>query len=190
MIANFDSNDLKRITSKIRKIEDNLRGGSLLAVMQAVAEDYKVVVTSKMGTINARNPASPIFTYEGKSITSRWAALGPATIAKKEKKGLTSGGMVSFWYATGAALSAVGATRLMGFKSGDVEGYFAGISKAADPEAFKHALRTEFGGDGPGDPKWPARGLFLLANNVFLANKEKIFEKLHRALMQGVNWGS
>jgi hypothetical protein len=190
VIATFNSDDLKRIIAKFRKIEDNLRNGKLLAVMQAVAEDYKVVVTAKMGTINARNPASPIFTYEGKSVTTRWAELSPGTIARKEKKGWKSSGMVSFWYATGAAKGATDAMRLMGFKSDDVEGYFAGISKASSKEAFEHALRTEFGGDGPGSSQWPARGLFTIANAVFLANKQKIFDKLHRALLHGVNWGS
>lgn len=186
----FNKDDLARISSKIKKIQDNARNGSLQAVIQAVSEDYKIVVTAKMGTINARNSADPVFKYGDVSATTHWAELGPNTIRRKENKGWTSAGMVSFWYATGDAKSLTDAVRLEGFRAPQVVSYFAGIRKGIDREVFNHALRTEFGALGPGSPEFPARGLFSIANEVFIRNKDRIMDKVRKALLNGVNWGS
>jgi hypothetical protein len=146
-----------------------------------------------MGTVSAATadgtptPASPTITFSDLSANPRWAALSPTTITRKQKK---SNGRVAFWYNTGDAFEAVARSVLVGsYKSKDVISVFAGIDKADNPDAYEHAIRTEFGAEGPSGDSFPARALFTIANELFLQKRAEIVSAVQRAIMDGVDWG-
>ena len=192
----FKQSDLDRITQKIKKLESNVMDTKkLYYVIEHYAKAYRNGVIKAIGTVEATTDmegggtAYPVITFEDLSASppGGWAPLSPRTINKKIKEG----GRVTFWYQTGEVFGAVGHSVQVGsYYSDRVAKVFAGIDKASDPEAYRHALMTEFGGVNEDGNRVPARALFTIANELFKSKREEIEKAVKAAILDGVNWGA
>lgn len=179
MKLKINETDLKRIEGKLNKLKDfGKQGTKVYQYRLDLLENYKTAVTSLMGTVNASGGVVSI-NFMDKSQMAYWEGLADSTIALKKAK---AGWRLEIWEASGETKRAVRVRRREGF---------AGIDKATDPEAFRKALNTEFGGTTVLDgPVWSERGLFTIANNIFKENKDLIVKAISKLIREDIRWGS
>ena len=175
----FDSKDLKRIEGKLNKLKDfGKQGTKVYQYRLDLLENYKTAIVSLMGTVNANGGLVSI-NFLDKAQSTYWEGLSDSTIELKKAK---AGWKLEIWEASGETKRAV--------KVRSMEG-FVGIDGTTDPNAFKKALNVEFGGttilDGP---VWAERGLFTIANNIFIQNKDLIVKTIAELLKEDIGWGS
>lgn len=130
--------DIQRITRKLRALGPSVRR-NMAQGLQAAGQVYVDLVIQEMGTHVSGGPFG-------------WKPLSDVWLSEKVAQGLVE----EIWEATGLTKSAVKVHRVE--VQGNRIAVFAGIDGSTDPEAFKRALRTEFG--VPGD-KVPSRPLFI-----------------------------
>lgn len=191
MQIGFNTGDLTRITKKIERLKRNVEVRNSSPVFNVVLQyvnEYKQAVQVAMESVYGEDGGSPKLTYLGMSGNTHWEALSDYTMQIKKEKGLS----LYIWTATGGTKSAV---QVKIDQSAQTKAFFAGIDRASNPEAFRRAVDSEFGGVGQGlsgsvQQNWPSRPLFTIINQIFIDHHAKITEAVHRALMDGVNWGA
>lgn len=197
----FKSKDLDRIKQKIKKLESNVVDTKkLYYVIEHYAKAYRNSVVKVMGTVEASTTdlegggfygarGYPVITFEGLSASPAggWEPLSQQSIKSKQRRG----SRVTFWYHTGETFGAVGHSVQVGsYYSSKIAKVFAGVDKAVDAEAYKHALMTEFGGVNEEGKRVPARALFTIANELFKSKRQEIEQAVKATIFEGVNWGA
>ncbi len=175
----FNPTDLKRIEDKLKKLRnvDN-QGHKVYQYRMDILENYKTAVVSLMGTVSASGGMVSI-NFLDKSQVTYWEALADSTIALKKAKG---GWKLEIWEASGETKRSVKVRRREGF---------SGIDKSTDPEAFRKAISVEFGGNVlDHGTAWAERGLFTIANNVFIQNKDLIVKAIGKLIVEDIGWGT
>jgi len=191
----FKQSDMDRITQKIKKLESNVMDiKKLYFVIEHYARAYRHGVVKAIGTVAASTDMEggsrtyPVISFMDLSASpvGGWAPLSPQAVNSKIKRG----GRVTFWYQTGAVFDAVSGAALVGsYSTNRTATVFAGIDRARDAEAYKHAILTEFGGVNEKNKRVPARALFTIANELFKTKRNEIEKAVMTAVLEGVNWG-
>ena len=182
--AKINSADYQRIVTKlnmIRKAATPTAGDSVVIkyVLRTVLDDYVESVVSAMGVVPAEGGSVTPKGLLGSTRSIHWEALAQATVAKKESEGWTA----EIWAATGKAADAV---KIHTQFTKNQAHLFAGL-KSSDGAAYSHAWRTELGQFANG--RKIARPLFLIINQMFTENSDKIVREINRLIIQESRWG-
>lgn len=175
----FNSADLKRIEDKLKKLQrvDN-QGHKVYQYRMDILENYKNAIVSLMGTVSASGGLVSI-NFLDKTQMTYWESLADSTLALKKAKG---GWKLEIWEASGETKRAVKVRRREGF---------VGIDRATDSEAFRKAISVEFGGNIlEYGAAWAERGLFTIANNIFIQNKDLIVKAIGKLIVEDIGWGT
>jgi len=182
----LNSKDLEKLYKNAAKIEAELTSteGPIYSYMLTIGNEYKEAVLSGIG--KTFDGVLTLKSFLGEPQTVNWKKNAKATLALKKKNYWS----LTIWKASGAVERAV---KVAEIKSTNSKEIFSGLDKADDPEAYSHAINTEFGAVSvPGDREYKGRALFTLLNAVFSSSTPKIVANIEKQLKEIINkhWGS
>lgn len=181
----LNKKDLDRILKKGQALEKDILSdsGAIYTYMLSIGNGYREAVLSGIGKTSTGVLTLKSFLGEPKSV--KWRRNANSTIDLKKKNSWS----LMIWKATGATEKAVKVIEIKGSSSKEV---FAGIDPSKDPEAYEHAIRTEFAAiSDPGQKPYEGRALFTLLSAVFAGSTAKIMAEIEDRLAKSIekHWG-
>lgn len=181
----LNKNDLAKILRNGKALEKELisETGAIYSYLFTIGDGYKEAVLSGIG--KTTSGVLTLKSFLGTPQSVNWKRNANATIKHK----LENNWSLEIWKASGEVENAVKVVEIKGSTTKEI---FAGIDPATDPEAYEHAIRTEFGAvSAPGGIPYKGRALFTLLNTVFASSTSKIVAEIERKLAEAIDkhWG-